>query len=204
MDIVGTRCTRRKGQDKNCNAARTGRSEPWTRHCIQQAHYVPKAADSNEKQSLPHAPKWPHPGKSEVQSSRKRITACELAAGAIGTGFPVAVPDYIQADWFIASPKSRHCDEIGQPQRGRKRIGEGVRWAIHQAVIVQKTSRVILADVVLAQVLWGEPIRSTKGVRSPCWRSLTLFQNSLDPLEEIVGVPGAYAVPPLVQPTAGP
>jgi hypothetical protein len=44
---------------------------------------------------------------------------------------------------------------MGVPKRGRQRIGGGLHWAIHQAVIVQKTSRVILADVVLAQVLWG-------------------------------------------------
>jgi hypothetical protein len=37
-----------------------------------------------------------------------------------------------------------------------------------------------------------------KGVRSQCRRSLTLVENSLNPVEEIMSVPGAHAVPPLV------
>jgi hypothetical protein len=49
----------------------------------------------------------------------------------------------------------------------------------------------------------GDPNRRAKGVRSPSWRSLALFENPLDTLEEIVGVRGAYAVPQLVQPTGG-
>jgi hypothetical protein len=65
------------------------------------------------------------------------------------------VPDYIQADWLFARPRLAPHDSQGQRLRGRRRIGEGLRWAIHQAVIVQKSARVILADVVLAQVLWG-------------------------------------------------
>jgi hypothetical protein len=67
------------------------------------------------------------------------------------TSFPLAVPDYIQADWLIARPKPPI-----QRSRGRQtQFYTGLRWLIHQAVIVQKTSRVILADVILAQVLWG-------------------------------------------------
>src|SRR5262249_7452518 len=50
----------------------------------------------------------------------------------------------------------------------------------------------------------GGPNRRAKGVRSQCRRSLTLVENSLNPVEEIMSVPGAHAVPPLVQPTGGP
>jgi hypothetical protein len=69
--------------------------------------------------------------------------------------FLVAVPDYVQADWLLARPRPRPADGAGRPRKGRRRIGEGLHWAIHQAVLVQKRSQVILADVVLAQVLWG-------------------------------------------------
>ena len=48
------------------------------------------------------------------------------------------------------------------------------------------------------------PNRRAKGVRSQCRRSLTLVENSLNPVEEIMSVPGAHAVPLLVQPTGGP
>jgi len=69
--------------------------------------------------------------------------------------FSLPVPDYIQADWLLARPKSPRVNPSGRPRRGRRRIGGGLHWAIHQAVILQKASTVILADVVLAQVLWG-------------------------------------------------
>lgn len=69
--------------------------------------------------------------------------------------FLMAVPDYIQADWQRAMPRPQPEAISGQMKRGRQRMGAGLQWAIHQAVIVQKSSRVILPDVVLAQVLWG-------------------------------------------------
>jgi len=46
------------------------------------------------------------------------------------------------------------------------------------------------------------PYPMTRG-RRRSRRSLTLVENSLHPVKEIVGVPGVDAVPPLVQPTAG-
>jgi hypothetical protein len=70
------------------------------------------------------------------------------------TAFPLAVPDYVQADWFMARLRPRPSDDSGRPKRGRPRVG-ALHWAVHHAVIVQKASRVILADVVLAQVVWG-------------------------------------------------
>ena len=53
---------------------------------------------------------------------------------------------------------------------------------------------------------WVErgPNRRAKGVRSQCRRSLTLVEDSLNPVEEIMSVPAAHAVPQLVQPTGGP
>jgi hypothetical protein len=42
----------------------------------------------------------------------------------------------------------------------------------------------------------GAPVTSTS--------ALTLVENSLNPVEEIMSVRGAHAVPPLVQPTGGP
>ena len=67
----------------------------------------------------------------------------------------ISIPDFILADWYLARPKFRLIDKDGHLVRGRKRIGQGLHWAIHQAVILQKTSRVIVADVALAQVVWG-------------------------------------------------
>src|ERR1043165_4996268 len=64
------------------------------------------------------------------------------------------VPDYIQADWLLAEPSPAPRDIKGDLARGRRRIG-GLYWAILQAVIVQKSSQVILADVALAQLRWG-------------------------------------------------
>ena len=50
----------------------------------------------------------------------------------------------------------------------------------------------------------GVADRRAKGVRIQCRRSLTLVEDSLNPVEEIVSVPGVHAVPPLVKPTGGP
>jgi hypothetical protein len=93
---------------------------------------------------------------SNFDGDRPVSTTGDLAANPLNTRshepFPVAVPDYIQADWHRIKPTS--C-----LRRGRQRIGSGLYWAIHQAVIVQKTSRVILPDLVLAHVLWGDKPR---------------------------------------------
>jgi hypothetical protein len=78
-----------------------------------------------------------------------------VRAPALAAPYLLAVPDFVQADWFVAMPRPCPGANLGRPKRGRQRIGGGLHWAIHQAVIVQKTSRVILPDVVLAQVLWG-------------------------------------------------
>jgi hypothetical protein len=88
------------------------------------------------------------------------------AGPVLATPFLVAVPDYVQADWLVAMPTARPADGAGRPKRGRRRIGGGLHWAIHQAVLVQKTSRVVLPDVVLAQVLWG----GDQGRRPRNWR----------------------------------
>jgi hypothetical protein len=86
----------------------------------------------------------------EGRAPRKgRLAKCDPRAP-----FPLAVPDYVQADWLLAKPRPRPRDGE-KTKRGRRRSGGGLHWAVHQAVLVQKTSRVILADVVLAQVLWG-------------------------------------------------
>src|SRR4051812_3428815 len=75
---------------------------------------------------------------------------------AVALPFPCAVPDYVQADWLLANPLPPPSSGGGKRNRGRRRTGGGLHWAVHQAVIVQKCARVVLADVVLAQVLWGD------------------------------------------------
>src|SRR5262249_36237591 len=89
--------------------------------------------------------------KGQKEKSNQSRCRANIATG--NSPFLLAVPDYIQADWFIARPQLRPGDITGQLKRGRQRIGGGLYWAILQAVIVQKTARVILADVVLGQVL---------------------------------------------------
>ncbi len=97
----------------------------------------------------------------ELPSSRE-LGLCPVAGTAAGSlsspvvaaPFLIPVPDYIMGDWLIAKPRPRPSTITGRTKPGRRRIG-GLHWAIHQVVIVQKTSRVVLADVVLAQVFWG-------------------------------------------------
>lgn len=59
------------------------------------------------------------------------------------------VPNFVQADWRFVSPRAK------TPKRGRRPVFIGVSWAIHQAVIIQRSSTVILPDVLLGQVTWG-------------------------------------------------
>jgi hypothetical protein len=65
------------------------------------------------------------------------------------------VPDFVLADWFRAMPRLGQRDQQGQRRRGRSRIGGGFHWAIHQAVIAQRSAQVIVPDVLLGQVFWG-------------------------------------------------
>src|SRR5207247_808856 len=67
-----------------------------------------------------------------------------------GVPFVGVVPNFIQADWFRATPRSQ-----GENKAGRKRIIGGLHWAIHLAVINQRSSEVVLPDVLLGQALWG-------------------------------------------------
>jgi hypothetical protein len=103
---------------------------------------VPAFASKQEVQ--PMCILWPDTGLRKGQNEKNGDAGHAVS-------FPLAVPDYIQADWFIAGPKPPI-----QRSRGRqRRMDAGLRWAIHQAVIVQKACRVILADVILAEILWG-------------------------------------------------
>ena len=119
---------------------------------ILQTQSVPRKGH-HEKNNHFHL--WPTPANGAAQNDADSIIPHRMSGPALAVPFLLAVPDYIQADWFIARPKFRPINIMGKVIRGRQRIGGGLHWAIHQAVIIQKTSRVILADVVLAQVLWG-------------------------------------------------
>src|SRR5215469_1681277 len=119
---------------------------------ILQTQYVPRKGH-HEKNNPFHL--WPTPGNDAAQNDAGSIIPNNIDGSAFAVPFLLAVPDYVQADWFVARPRFHPTDNMGKVKRGRQRIGGGLHWAIHQAVIVQKTSRVILADVVLAQVLWG-------------------------------------------------
>jgi hypothetical protein len=119
---------------------------------ILQTQSVPRKGH-HEKYNHFHL--WPTPGNDVAQNDADSIIPNSISGPALAVPFLLAVPDYIQADWFVARPKFRPTDNMGKVKRGWQRIGADLHWAIHQAVIVQKTSRVILADVVLAQVRWG-------------------------------------------------
>ena len=69
--------------------------------------------------------------------------------------FHGVVPDSILADWARAMPRIGRRDEQGKRRRGRPRIGGGFHWAIHQAVIAQRSSRVVVPDVLMGQMFWG-------------------------------------------------
>lgn len=66
-----------------------------------------------------------------------------------GAPFLGNVPDFVQADWVFVSPWTN------TQKRGRRPVLHGVRWAIHQAVIIQQSSAIVIPDVLLGQVVWG-------------------------------------------------
>lgn len=72
-----------------------------------------------------------------------------------GDAFAGVVPDFIQSDWIWARPRSERRNEEGHRKVGRARIGGGLHWVVHLAVISQRLARVILPDVLLGQVIWG-------------------------------------------------
>lgn len=72
-----------------------------------------------------------------------------------GEPFVGVVPDFAQADWLKAKPRAEARDDDGRRRQGRARIGGGFHWAVHLAVIDQRSARVVLPDILLAQVFWG-------------------------------------------------
>jgi hypothetical protein len=111
--------------------------------------------ESENRHDVRTIPLWPKRVGCEAAAGAGPTEAGSLGGPALAVPFLLAVPDYIQADWLAARPRPRPGDGAGRPKRGRQHIGGGLHWAIHQAVLVQRTSRPILADVVLAQALWG-------------------------------------------------
>jgi hypothetical protein len=66
--------------------------------------------------------------------------------------FVSTVPDFVQADWLRARPRIGPLDSEGRRKLGRARIGGGFHWAIHLAVIEQRSARVVVPDVLLGHV----------------------------------------------------
>ncbi|HEY3836920.1 MAG TPA: helix-turn-helix transcriptional regulator [Bryobacteraceae bacterium] len=69
--------------------------------------------------------------------------------------FVSTIPDFVQADWLKAMPRFDWLAVDGRRYAGRKRIGGGFQWAIHLAVISQRSPLVVVPDVLFGQVVWG-------------------------------------------------
>ncbi|OAI41758.1 hypothetical protein AYO40_02340 [Planctomycetaceae bacterium SCGC AG-212-D15] len=68
--------------------------------------------------------------------------------------FLLDVPDFVLADWEVARPRPPR-GSAGKVRRGRRKAVSGIRWLIHQRVIAERRSEVVIPDVVAAQCLWG-------------------------------------------------
>src|SRR5690348_13965577 len=75
-------------------------------------------------------PKRPTTAADPGPQSDPRLVEPGSAAGPVGSPFPVAVPDYVQADWLIAMPTPLPTGQTGKAKRGRRRICGGLHWAI--------------------------------------------------------------------------
>lgn len=70
-----------------------------------------------------------------------------------GVPFHGCVPDFVLADWWLAGPK--WWPRLFRARQRRTPVGRGLAWAIHLAVIAQRSPFVVVPDVMLGQVLWG-------------------------------------------------
>jgi hypothetical protein len=96
--------------------------------------------------------KTPEEGKGPAEDVPV-VNAADHQAAA-GVPFVGPVPDFVLADWYFAGPQLRPTDIGGSIKPGRERI-TGLQGTIHLAVISQRSARVVLPDVLLAQVFWG-------------------------------------------------
>jgi len=124
---------------------------------------MPPWTEAELVRKLQEADKRPGPRGTLVHSSGQSEPGLQVReeAGAPGQSQPVGqvfaatVPDFVLADWLKAMPRWVSTDSQGRLKLGRPFIGGGFHWAIHLAVLAQRSARVILPDVLLGQVFWA-------------------------------------------------
>lgn len=130
---------------------------PWTDaellHKLEQA----------DKKTAPRGKKLLTRPRSEVPS----VTASQTGSAErtpAGNPFLGSIPDFVQADWLKVRALVQSAVRPRKP--GRPVVFSGLRWLIHQEVVRQRRSEVVLPDQTLAQAVWGDG----PGRRPPNWR----------------------------------
>jgi hypothetical protein len=95
------------------------------------------------------------PAPHKPASEDRLATSSTASVQTAGRDFVGNVPDFVLTDWVKAQPRWVARDSKGHRRLGRARIGGGFHWAIHLAVITQRSPDIVLPDVLLGQVFWG-------------------------------------------------
>jgi hypothetical protein len=127
---------------------------------------------------------WRGSQEAGINSMKDKASKADQE-GSVHEPFLAAVPDFVLADWYMSMPRMDPRYGTGRPASGRPRIVGGLRWAIHLAVIAQRSAVVVLPDVLLGQVLWG----GDRDTWPANWRRFLL-----DQLTEFSGGPGCLLV----------
>jgi hypothetical protein len=129
---------------------------------VEQYGQTQRQAAAASKFLLSSEQKEPAANSSHVPSEQKPLGAPSkeavprVSAGSIPGHFLGYVPDFVSADWHRANPRPRQRDPQGRLRRGRKGAIAAGNWIIHMLVIQQRSTWIVIPDVLLAQRVWGD------------------------------------------------